>query len=242
MESSATAGRWFATTHWSVVAHAAASDLPGSRDALETLCRIYWSPLFLYAMRSGHSREDARDLTQGFFERLIAKSFLSTADPERGKFRSFLLASFKHFLAHERDKAQTQKRGGGISWIPLELDPEERGFPEPADNRTPEFFFEQRWAISLFSQVFGRLRAEFRLSGQEAIFDAFKEHLAGDSTQPYAVIAARIGMTESAAKMFVSRLRGRYRQLLRVEIARTVNSPAEVDEEIRYLREIFSPR
>jgi len=241
MCSSDSACRWFTTTHWSVVANAAAPDSPAARQALENLCRTYWSPLFLYAMRSGHSREDARDLTQGFFEHLLEKSYLATADPQRGKFRSFLLASFKHFLAHERDKAGAQKRGGGLQWVPLDANPEEAPFfAEPADHLTPDRIVEQQWARILFEQVLGRLREEFRTSGQEKLFDEFKRFLAGEPGERYAAVAARLGMTEGAAKMFVSRMRGRYRQLLRSEIARTVSTGSEIDEEIQYLRALFS--
>ncbi len=240
MHHSGSAIRSFSSTHWSVVAEAAASHLPGSRNALEALCRSYWPPLFHYALRSGHSREDARDLTQGFFALLIEKSFLAGADPERGKFRSFLLASFKHFLAHERDKAAAQKRGGGVQWLPLDPDPEEaHPFHEPADRLTPERIFEQQWAVALFDQVLGRLREEFRISGREKLFDEFKPFLAGEPGERYAEIGARLRMSEGAAKMFVSRLRGRYRQLLRSEIARTVSNAAEIDEEIQHLRTLF---
>jgi RNA polymerase sigma-70 factor (ECF subfamily) len=143
MDSAAPAGQWFRSTHWSVVAQAAASDLPGSRGALESLCGTYWSPLYFYAVRLGHDREDARDLTQGFFERLIEHSFLASADPERGKFRSFLLGAFKHFMAHEREKALTQKRGGRLQHIALE-DLDIPDLADPADHRTPERLFEQR--------------------------------------------------------------------------------------------------
>jgi DNA-directed RNA polymerase specialized sigma24 family protein len=221
-----------------VVAQAAASGMPGSHEALESLCRIYWRPLFLFALRLGHAPEDARDLTQGFFERLIAKSYLTAADPDRGKFRSFLLATFKHFLGHEREKSDAAKRGGGVNWIAM--DSEEFQTVEPADDRSPELLFDQTWALSLFEQVLARLRAEFRVSGQEALFDTFKHYLTGDATESYSIVASRIGMTEGAAKMFVSRMRGRYRQLLRSEIGRTVSSAADIDDEIRHLRSIFS--
>jgi DNA-directed RNA polymerase specialized sigma24 family protein len=238
MDSAAQAGQWFRSTHWSVMAQAAASDLPGSRGALESLCGTYWSPLYYYAVRLGYNREDARDLTQGFFQRLIEHSVLASADPERGKFRSFLLGAFKHFMAHEREKALTQKRGGGLQHMTLD-DLQTPELSDPLDDRTPDRLFEQRWAIVLFEQVLGRLREEFRIAGQESLFDTFKSYLTGECSEPYAVVAARIGMTEGAAKMVVSRLRGRYRQLLRAEIARTVSNPSEVEEEIRYLRQVF---
>ncbi len=212
------------------------------RAALEELCRGYWTPLYAFARRSGHPPEDARDLTQGFFARLLEKRDMSAADPQRGRFRSFLLATFKHFLTHERDRAGALKRGGGIELLPLDPGAEEAGFLlYPTDLRTPEHAFERRWASALLEKVFCRLREEFVASGRGALFDDFKGFLVGEPPEgSYAAVAARLEMTEGAAKMIVTRMRARYRYLLRGEIAQTVTTPAEVEEELRHLRALLS--
>jgi RNA polymerase sigma-70 factor (ECF subfamily) len=212
------------------------------RAALEELCQAYWTPLYAFARRAGHSPEDARDFTQGFFARLLEKRDLAAADPERGKFRTFLLAAFKHFLAHERERAGALKRGGGIEFLPLHTEAEESGFgSEPADLHSPEQAFELRWAAALLEKVLRRLREEFAASGRAALFDDFKGFLIGEPPEGgYAATAARLGMTEGAAKMIVTRTRGRYRLLLRSEIAQTVTMPGEVEEELRHLRAVLS--
>jgi RNA polymerase sigma-70 factor (ECF subfamily) len=149
--------------------------------ALEKLCLGYWMPLYAFARRAGHSPEDARDLTQGFFTRIIEKHEIAAADPNRGRFRTFLLAAFKHFLAHERDHARALKRGGGRELLPLDLAAEESGFAiDPADPRTPERAFEERWAAALIDKVLRRLREEFVANGRGALFDDFKDFLLGD--------------------------------------------------------------
>jgi RNA polymerase sigma-70 factor (ECF subfamily) len=224
-----------------VVLAVGAKSSEAARDALDQLCQAYWPPVYAYARRAGHSPEDARDLTQGFFVGLIETGSLSRADPERGRFRSFLLGAFKHFLAHERDRAQALKRGGGTRWVPLDIDTEESGTANlPADHRTPDRAYEERWAASLLEKVLGRLRQEFALAGRLELFDPFKGFLIGESVEGgYAAVAARLGMTEGAAKMTVSRLRERYRRLLRAEVAQTLANPKDVEEELRHLLAIL---
>jgi len=226
----------FVTTHWSVVLAAGRSDPTGARDALARLCQTYWYPLYAYVRRLGNSPPDAQDLTQEFFARLLAKNYLAGADESKGRFRSFLLAALKHFLANEWDKARAQKRGGGQ--IPIPIDPGAEiscGF-EPADNTTAEKIYERRWALTLLAQVLRRLREEHVREGREKLFEQLKPTLTEASrTVRYAEIAVRLGTSEGAVKVAVHRLRQRYREVLRAEIADTVASPAEVEDEIRNL-------
>jgi len=227
----------FVTTHWSLVVSAGRNDTPHARDALEKLCRSYWFPIYAFVRRQGHGPHDAQDLTQEFFARLLEKKQLAGADPARGRFRSFLLASLKHFLANEWDKANAQKRGGGQVLIPIDAATAETscGF-EPADNLTADIIFERRWALTLLEHVLGRLRAEYVRDGKENLFEQLKPTLTEASrTVAYSEIATRLGTTEGAVKVAVHRLRQRYRELLRAEIADTVANPGEVDDEIRNL-------
>jgi RNA polymerase sigma-70 factor (ECF subfamily) len=227
----------FVTTHWSVVAAAGRNDTTRARDALARLCQAYWHPLYAYVRRLGYSPHDAQDLTQEFFARLLTRNFLASADAARGRFRSFLLGSLKHFLANEWDKAHAQKRGGGQ--IPLSMDfaTAETGCHfEPADPITAEKIYERRWALTLLDQVLRRLRDEYTDSGREPLFEQLKSTLTEVSgTVRYAEIAARLGSTEGAVKVAVHRLRQRYREVLRAEIADTVAAPGEVDDELRNL-------
>jgi len=232
----------FVTTHWSVVLTAGRSDSTDARAALEKLCRTYWHPIYAFVRRRGYSAEDAQDLTQEFFARLLEKNWLGDVDPVKGRFRSFLLASLKHFLANEWDKARAQKRGGGQVLIPIDVKTAETscGF-EPADNVTAEKIFERRWALTLLEQVLQRLRDEYVQSGKWRLFEQLKPTLTEESRSvAYAEIATRLDMTEGAVKVAVHRLRQRYRELLRAEIADTVSSPEEVDEEIRALFAAFT--
>ena len=227
----------FVTTHWSLVVSAGGNDSPHARNALEKLCRSYWFPIYAFVRRQGHGPHDAQDLTQEFFARLLEKKSLAGADPAKGRFRSFLLASLKHFLANEWDKTRAQKRGGGQILIPIDVATAETscGF-EPADNLTAENIFEQRWALTLLEHVLARLRAEYVRDGKENLFEQLKPTLTEASrTVGYAEIATRLGTTEGAVKVAVHRLRQRYREVLRAEIADTVASPGEVDDEIRNL-------
>lgn len=223
--------------------------MPQAQDALEKLCRTYWYPLYAYVRRRGYSPPDAEDLTQEFFAWLLERKWLGKADPQRGRFRSFLLTSISNFLANEWDKARTQKRGGGRV-ISLERDEAENrytwqplSYSVPESSFTPEQSFEWRWALTLLDQVMGRLSAEFEQEGKKELFEALKPCLLGESTgQPYAALAAKLGMTEGSVKVTVHRLRQRYRQLLREEIASTVAAPDEVEEELRYLFSVLTRR
>ena len=230
------AGR-FALTHWSVVAAAGSTDSTHARNALETLCRVYWHPIYAFVRRQGHSPHDAQDLTQEFFARLLQKNYLGGADRTKGRFRSFLLVCLKHFLANEWDKAGAQKRGAHPVLIPINVQTAETSYGlEPAESVTADKIFEQRWALTLLEQVLARLRAEYARDGKAGTFSELKFTLTGERrSAPYAEIASRLDISEGAVKVAVHRLRQRYRELLREEIAHTVSGPEEVEEEIRAL-------
>jgi RNA polymerase sigma-70 factor (ECF subfamily) len=236
-DSVAPGGAGFALTHWSVVLAAGRSESPQAHDALEKLCQAYWPPIYAFVRRQGHSPHDAQDLTQSFFARLLEKNSFAAADRAKGRFRSFLLGALKHFLANEWDKANAQKRGGGKAVISIDAESAETsiGF-EPADTVTAEKVFERRWALTLLDQVLKRLRQEYVSDGKEEAFNQLKQTLTEASRAvPYAEIAVRLRTTEGAIKVAVHRLRQRYRELLRSEIAGTVASPDQVDDEIRNL-------
>jgi RNA polymerase sigma-70 factor (ECF subfamily) len=226
----------FATTHWTLVLAAKDCEAPQAREALAALCTAYWYPLYAFIRRQGHDAHAAQDLTQEFFMRLLEPGFLGTVDRAKGKFRSFLLACCKHFLANERDRARALKRGGG-RW-PAALDfaaAESRYALERASALSPERLFERRWASTLLDQVLVRLRDEFATAGKEKYFNRLKTYLAGDrSGGTYEEFGAEFGMSEGAVKVAVHRLRGRYRELLREEIARTVDAD-QIEAEIRDL-------
>jgi RNA polymerase sigma factor (sigma-70 family) len=231
-------GASFTPTHWSVVLAAGGhTDSTSARDALERLCRNYWVPIYAFVRRQGHNPHDAEDLTQEFFARLLEKNYLADADRAKGRFRSFLLASLKHFLANEWDKAKAQKRGGGRVLISIDADAMETAFgAELAHELTADKIFERRWALALLDQVLRRLREEYTCDCKQKQFEQLKQTLTEASRSvPYAEIATRLGTSEGAVKVAVHRLRQRYRELLRAEIADTVASPAEIDDEIRNL-------
>ena len=227
----------FATTHWSVVLSAGRNDTPRARDSLAQLCQAYWYPLYAFVRRQGHSAPDAQDLTQEFFARLLKKNSLEQVSREKGKFRSFLLASLKHFLANEWDRARALKRGGGQELIPLDGDSAETryGF-EPAHGETPDKIFDRRWALTLLDATLVRLREEFVAENKTKLFEALKFTLTAErGTTSYVEVAKQLGLSEGAVKVAVHRLRQRYREVLRAEIANTVATPGEVDEELRQL-------
>jgi RNA polymerase sigma factor (sigma-70 family) len=233
--------QWFVTTHWSVVVAAGKTDSTRSQAALEKLCHSYWYPLYAYARRLGQKPHDSEDLVQAFFTQCLEKNYLRTADQGKGRFRSFLLIAFKRFLANEWDKAHTKKRGGGEQPISLDgLAPEERYALEPPQLQNPETLYERRWALTLLEQVLARLEAEQEKAGNALSFAEFKGFLAGGENGSYAEIAGHLGITEGAVKVAVHRLRKRYRQLLEEEIANTVSSPDEVQEERRHLLSVLS--
>jgi len=230
-------GSVFVTTHWSMVLSAGENDGTRSQNALAQLCQTYWYPLYAYARGRGHSREDAQDLTQEFFARLLAHDWVGKADRAKGRFRSFLLTAMKRFMADEWDKARAQKRGGGARLLPLPFDAAEtRWSREPADQLTPEESFERRWVMTLLEEVLKRLRREYEEEGNAGLFSEINPCLVGErASLPYAELARKLGSSESGVKSAVHRLRRRYRKLLRDEIAQTVAGPEEVDEELRHL-------
>ena len=229
-------GDRFATTHWSMVVSAGRNGSPQAGQALAALCESYWFPLYAFVRRAGHSAEDAQDLTQEFFARLLAQDFLAKADRRKGKFRTFLLAALKHFLADQWDRARAQKRGGGKAVISFDsLDAETRYRLEPADDLTPERMFEKQWALSLLERVLSRLDAEMAANGKLELFEALKDTLTGARPIGYASIGAALGMSEGAVKVAAHRMRRRYRALLREEIAQTVAGADDIGDEIRYL-------
>lgn len=229
--------RRFATTHWSVVLAASGQDNRRSREALAKLCATYWYPLYAFVRRHRFGPEDAEDLTQSFFAHLLEHEALANVDRAKGKFRSFLLASLRHFLADDRDRARAQKRGGGRGLVPLDAAYAERRYAqEPVDPISPDKIFERNWALALMEQVLDQLRAEQVVADKRAQFEVLRDCLMGEPEAPrYADLASQLGMSEDAVKMAVSRLRRRYRQLLRQEIAHTVSTPAEIEDEIRHL-------
>jgi RNA polymerase sigma-70 factor (ECF subfamily) len=227
----------FETTHWSMVVAASGGPTPRSREALSRLCEMYWYPLYAYVRRRGYDADAAQDLTQEFFTRVIEKDYLSDATPERGRFRAFLLASLRHFLANEYDRASAQKRGGGRPALALEFETAEGRYQlEPPDTCTPETIYERRWALTVLDRTLTRLRAEHEAAGRLALFDRLKGYLTGDASgTSYAEAASALGMSEGAVKVAVHRLRRRFGALLREEIADTVVDPAQIDDEIRAL-------
>jgi RNA polymerase sigma factor (sigma-70 family) len=227
----------FTTTHWSVVLASAQGDSPQAASALEQLCRTYWYPLYAFVRRQGHSPHDAEDLLQAFFARFLEQHYLNDVDRSKGRFRSFLLAALRHFLADEWDKATADKRGGRVQFLSLDSESaESRYWEEPATDLTPEKLYEQRWACVLLERVMQRLEQDSAEAGKGDFFEALKPFLVGESRSvSYAELAVKFGVSEAAPKMKVQRLRHRYQRLLREEIAHTVASPAEVEDEIRYL-------
>jgi RNA polymerase sigma-70 factor (ECF subfamily) len=225
----------FTTTQWSVVLDAQ-SESPSAQEALEKLCRTYWWPLYGFVRRQGYNPEEAQDVTQGFFARLLERRDLDAVRREKGRLRSYLLASLKNFLAKEYRRATTIKRGEGRPLVPLEdLLVRERADREPADTLTADRIYERRWALTLLEQVLARLAEEYRVAGNSALFEQLKQMLSDEPDRPsQAKIAQELGMTENAVKQAFHRLRQRYRLLLREEIAQTVAVPGDVEEELRH--------
>jgi len=229
--------RVFPTTHWSVVLRAGDADTSEAATALEKLCGAYWYPLYAFVRRKGYSPEDAQDLVQQFFAQLLRYGAFGKAEPGHGKFRSYLLTCLRNFLAVEWQRASAQKRGGGQPVIPLsELEAEEHYCRELAEETTPESLFERAWALTVLDRVRARLREDYAAAGLADRFRLLEEFLLGEGGRgTYAQAAQELGATESALKSEVHRLRARFRVLLRAEIAHTVTSPAEIDEELRAL-------
>lgn len=233
----------FVTTHWSLVLSARDKNSPQSADALEKLCRTYWYPLYAYVRRTGQSKENAEDLTQAFFARLLEKNFLNAAEPERGRFRSFLLVALKRFLANEWDRVRAQKRGGGQTHVPLDTELAERKFQAEitAGEISPDRLYDRRWALTLLEQTMARLRAEFEHAGKIGEFERLKSFLTADKREiPCPAVAVELGMSESALRVAVHRLRKRYRELFREEIGHTLAEGEDIDTELRYLLAVLS--
>jgi RNA polymerase sigma-70 factor (ECF subfamily) len=228
---------WFRTTHWSVVLLAARGATPGADAAMERLCRTYWYPLYAYVRRRGCSAEDGQDLTQEFFARLVKKDYLDNVGPAKGKFRSFLLSALNHFLANEYDRAKAQKRGGGQVPISLDAAAAEGMFAlEPVCDLTPDKIFEQRWAATLLDKAIARLREEYTQAQKQALFDELHPFLTEDAASgDYQPVADRLNMAPGAVAVAVHRLRQRYRECVRAEVADTVASPADLEDELRHL-------
>lgn len=236
-----TGGGQFTTTHWSVVLAAKDEVAPEATQALAELCRIYWYPLYAYVRRKGHSVADAQDLTQEFFARLLEKHYLGSVDRRKGKFRSFLLASLEHFLAKEWTRAHRLKRGGGQTIIYWDgCDPEERYRLEPADDWTAERIYERRWALTVLEQAMSALEAEYQRGGKQQLFAELRPLISGDEAAAYPTLAQRLRMSEGAVRVAVHRLRQRYSDCVRAEIAKIVQRPEEIEEELRHLFTAFS--
>jgi RNA polymerase sigma-70 factor (ECF subfamily) len=237
-ESAAPVGDYFVTTRWTVVLSAGRKSSPQSDRALGDLCQTYWFPLYAYVRRRGHSKEDAEDLTQAFFERFLEKNYLEGLSAERGKFRAFLLAALKHFLANEWDRSQRQKRGGGVKHLSLEWPgAEERFQHETPGQESPDRIFDREWALALLERVIVRLRDECASEEKLPLFEQAKGYLmVGEQMIPYAQAAKSLAMDEGAVRVAVHRLRKRYRDLLRDEIAQTLADPAQVPEELQSLQ------
>lgn len=233
--------RVFATTRWSVVLAAGYGEAAPAQRALETLCRAYWYPLYAYVLRKGYGPEEAKDLTQEFFSQLISKDRVRQADRNKGRFRSFLLARLDYFLAREWSRAHRQKRGGRFTFISMD-EPEHRYQLEPVDLETPERQFLRQWALTVLKQAMNALQQECEASDKAPLFREARNLISGERHgAAYAQISKTLQMGEGAVRVAVHRLRQRYGELLRHEIAHTVNSEAEVDEELRYLFHVLRP-
>ena len=232
----------FPTTRWTLVVAAGEPQRKEARSALVFLCENYWYPLYAYLRRRGHPADQAQDLTQEFFMRVLEGRYLDRANPEKGRFRSFILTSLKFFVADEEDRQRARKRGGG-SLVPLEFSSGEARYQrEPGHDETPEHIFERRWALSVLDRVVERLRSEFVQHGRPEHFERLKVFLLEQSNTPYAALASEMKTSEGALKVAIHRLRKRYRELFRQEIADLVADPADVESELRYLAAVLTRR
>lgn len=230
----------FATTHWSLVLAAGSREHEESSRSLEKLCRAYWPPLYAYVRRRVSDIHEAQDLTQAFFERLLEKQYLADADPERGKFRSFLITAFKRFLSKERDKATAHKRGGSQLKFSVDFESQDRHWDALQDTQTAERIYERQWAVTLLNRVMSRLQREMERGGKSQQFQLLKEFIGGTESETYATVAPTLGLSESAARMAATRMRSRYREMLREEIAQTLAIEEDIDDEVRHLFATFA--
>ena len=235
-------GARFATTHWSVVAHCALTDVPEAADALARLCEMYWPPVYSFVRRRGYNQHDAQDLTQAFFAYFLRTKAYARTNRLHGKFRSFLLASVKHFLSDDWDRHQAIKRGGDYQFVSLDQENGEAFYDAASDSdSTAERLFELRWAKTLTAGALDSLRKELQAEDKLKLFEQLKAFLAGGSVLPsYDDASARTGLARATVKTHVHRLRQRYREIVRCEIARTVSSPHEIDEELHYLCNVLA--
>lgn len=232
----------FVTTSWNQILAARTGSSSESRRALESLCRAYWYPVYAFVRHQGHDAEASRDLTQAYFARLVEKGYLEDFDPSLGRFRVFLKTSIKNFLSKEGEKTRAQKRGGGFEFISLDHAMEDRYRHEPVDRLTPEQVYERRWALTILERVLTKVRQEFSEAGREAEFEQLKGFLTGEEPRlPYGQVATALKVSEGAVKISVHRLRQRFGNLLQKEIADTVASPEEVDDEVRHLLAVVAP-
>jgi RNA polymerase sigma factor (sigma-70 family) len=238
----APAGAGFATTHWSIVLQAGRKRQPAADQALATLCQNYWYPLYAYVRRHVNDASEAQDLTQEFFARLLEKDILALATPERGRFRSFLLTALKNFLANQRNKAHARKRGGTRPTLSLDFDAGDSRYSlEPGHELTPDRLYERKWALALLDRVLNRLREEYSAGGKANLFECLRPFIGGNPADAaYADVANELGMTAGAAKVAAHRLRKRYRDVLRDELAHTVADPADINDEINWLFQVLS--
>jgi DNA-directed RNA polymerase specialized sigma24 family protein len=234
-------GGIFATTHWSVVLAAAQQDSSRAKAALEQLCRDYWYPIYAYVRRRDYSPEDAQDLTQGYFARLLASHSLTAVHPERGRFRYFVLATLKRFLINDQERARAVKRGGTKVHVPFDgREAEERYCLDAGAQNTPDKLFDRAWGLSVMEATAQHLEEEYRLEGKDRLFEQLKLFLAGKETETtYAVAGAELAMSEGAVKVAVHRMRRRYRELLREQVANTVSSAADLENELQNLKAVF---
>ena len=241
-ESADSPNSLFLTTRWSVVLAARDKTSPASRAALETLCAGYWYPLYAFVRRVGNSAHDAQDLTQEFFSRLLQKDWLNAAEQERGRFRTFLIMAMKRFLANEWDKVRSAKRGGGLTFVPLDTElAESRYLQEPPASIAADFLYERRWALTLLDQAMAGLRAEYERDGRGHDFERLKMFLTAERGEiPYEKIAGDLAVSEGAARVAVHRLRKRFREIFRATIADTITEAGDVDAEVRHVVEILS--
>ena len=233
-------GSAFQHTLWSQVFAASRLDDPTSARALEMLCQVYWYPIYVFLRRWGHERQDARDLTQGFFAHLLEENVLRKADPEKGRFRSFLLGSLRMFVSNEEAKRRALKRGGGREFVSIDLETAEGRYAyEPATSLTPERLFERRWALEVIAEAMRRLESEYQRAGLAELFAQLQPYLVGDQNGGFAELAALLHKTEGAARVLVCRLRNRFRRMIRSVIANTVCDTGQVETELQDLQAVL---
>ena len=233
----------FKSTHWSLVLAAIDTDSPQAQEALGRLCEAYWYPIYAFIRRRGSEAELAKDLTQEFFSRLIARQYLRVADREKGRFRTFVMSCVEHFLSNERKKEQALKRGGHYTFVPLdEALAEDRYQAEPMDEMSPARLMDRRWALTVLGLSFEKLQQEYVQSGKAVQFEALQVHLSGAKEAPcsFAEVGAQLGITEGTARQAAFRMRCRFGELLRENVAQTVASPRDLETELGHLRAVLS--